>query len=43
MRVHCLGGGLVGSFVARKLVETGFEVHLFDVVERNTTAHFHLQ
>ena len=43
MRVHCLGGGLVGSFVTRKLVETGFEVHLFDVVERNTTAHFHRQ
>jgi lysine 6-dehydrogenase len=41
MRVHCLGGGLVGSFVTRKLVDAGFEVHLFDVVKRDTTAHFH--
>ena len=43
MRIHCLGGGLVGSFVTRKLVEHGFEVHLFDIIERNTPAHFHLQ
>ena len=43
MRIHCLGGGLVGSFVTRKLVEDGFEVHLFDVVNRGTPAVFHLK
>ncbi len=42
MRIHCLGGGLVGSFVTRKLVEAGFDVHLYDVTERQTTATFHL-
>ena len=41
MRIHCLGGGLVGSFVTRKLVEDGFDVHLYDVVHRNTPATFH--
>ena len=43
MRIHCLGGGLVGSFVTRKLVEAWFEVHLWDVTERETTAIFHLE
>lgn len=43
MRIHCLGGGLVGSFVTRKLCEAGFDVHLYDVVERTTPARFHLQ
>ena len=43
MRIHCLGGGLVGSFVTRKLVEDGFEVHLFDVVNQATPAVFHLK
>ena len=43
MRIHCLGGGLVGSFVTRKLVEAGFDVHLYDVIERQTTATFHLE
>ncbi len=42
MRVHCLGGGLVGSFVTRRLVEADLDVHLFDVVERETKAKFHL-
>ena len=42
MRIHCLGGGLVGSFVTRKLCEAGFEVHLFDISPRNTPATFHL-
>ena len=42
LRIHCLGGGLVGSFVTRKLVEAGFDVHLYDVIERQTTATFHL-
>ena len=43
MRIHCLGGGLVGSFVTRKLVEAGFDVHLYDVTDRQTTATFHLE
>ena len=43
MRIHCLGGGLVGSFVTRKLVEAGFDVHLYDVIERQTTATFHFE
>ena len=43
MRIHCLGGGLVGSFVTRKLWEAGHEVHLFDIVNRTTPAHFHLE
>ena len=42
LRIHCLGGGLVGSFVTRRLVEAGFEVHLYDIVERETAATFHL-
>ena len=42
MRIHCLGGGLVGSFVTRKLHEAGHEVHLYDVCERTTPASFHL-
>ena len=43
MRIHCLGGGLVGSFVTRKLWEVGHDVHLFDIVNRTTPAHFHLE
>ena len=43
MRIHCLGGGLVGSFVTRKLVEDEHDVHLYDVVERDTPATFHLE
>ena len=43
MRIHCLGGGLVGSFVTRKLVEAGFDVHLYDVTDIQTTATFHLE
>ena len=42
MRIHCLGGGLVGSFVTRKLHEAGMEVRLYDIVERETPATFHL-
>ena len=42
MRIHCLGGGLVGSFVARTLHEAGLEVHLYDIVPRTTPATFHL-
>ena len=41
MRIHCLGGGLVGSFVTRRLVEAELDVHLFDIVERDTPAIFH--
>ena len=43
MRIHCLGGGLVGSFVTRKLVEANFEVHLYDIIHRDTDAIFHLE
>jgi saccharopine dehydrogenase-like NADP-dependent oxidoreductase len=42
MRIHCLGGGLVGLFVTRRLVNSNFEVHLFDIEERDTEAIFHL-
>ena len=42
MRIHCLGGGLVGSVVTRKLHEAGLEVHLYDIVPRTTPATFHL-
>ena len=42
MRIHCLGGGLVGLFVTRRLVSAGLDVHLFDVVQRSTDATFHL-
>ena len=41
MRIHCLGGGLVGLFVTRRLVDSGHDVDLFDIVERNTDATFH--
>ena len=40
MRIHCLGGGLVGLYVTDRLVEYGYDVHLFDVVERVTKAKF---
>ena len=42
MRIHCLGGGLVGSFVTKRLVDAGLEVHLYDVMERQTNAIFDL-
>jgi hypothetical protein len=42
LKIHCLGGGLVGLFVTRRLVSSGLDVHLFDVVERETEAKFHL-
>lgn len=32
----------MGSFVTRRLVEAGFGVHLYDIVERETAATFHL-
>ncbi len=28
--IHCLGGGLVGSYVAKKMAEDGHEVHAYD-------------
>ena len=43
LRIHCLGGGLVGSFVTRRLVQAGLDVHLYDVTERQTNAVFHLE
>jgi len=33
----------VGSFVTRRLVEAGLDVHMYDVVERDTKATFHLE
>ena len=42
MRIHCLGGGLVGSFVTRTLHEAGLDVHLYDIEPRTTPATFHL-
>ena len=42
MRIHCLGGGLVGLFVTRRLVDSNFDVHLFDIEQRETEANFHL-
>lgn len=43
LRIHCLGGGLVGSFVTKRLVQAGLDVHLYDVTERETNAVFHLE
>jgi hypothetical protein len=31
MIIHCLGGGLVGSFVIRRLINAGYKVHIFDI------------
>ena len=42
MRIHCLGGGLVGSFVYCTLHEAGLDVHLYDIEPRTTPATFHL-
>ena len=33
----------MGSFVTRRLVEAGLDVHMYDVVERDTKATFHLE
>jgi len=41
-RIHCLGGGLVGSFVTNRLVSSGHEVHLFDIISRDTDAIMHI-
>ena len=41
IRIHCLGGGLVGNYVTRKLVESGHEIHLYDVKQVETDAIFH--
>jgi hypothetical protein len=41
-RIHCLGGGLVGSFVTNRLVSSGHEVHLFDIQSRDTDAMMHV-
>ena len=34
--VHCFGVGLVGSFVARKLAESGCDVSVYDIEPRNS-------
>ena len=33
----------MGSFVTRRLVEAGLDVHMYDVIERDTKATFHLE
>ncbi len=35
--VHCFGAGLVGSFVARKLAESGHNVYIYDIEPKNST------
>tara|TARA_S200000501_G_scaffold377039_1_gene433975 strand:- start:1172 stop:2230 length:1059 start_codon:yes stop_codon:yes gene_type:complete len=34
--VHCFGAGLVGSFVARKLAESGYNVYIYDIEAKNS-------
>ena len=34
--VHCFGAGLVGSYVARKLAESGCLVHVYDIEPKNS-------
>ena len=34
--VHCFGAGLVGSFVARKLAESGYVVSVYDIEPKNS-------
>tara|TARA_Y100000768_G_scaffold53366_1_gene35112 strand:+ start:1038 stop:2099 length:1062 start_codon:yes stop_codon:yes gene_type:complete len=34
--VHCFGAGLVGSYVARKLAESGCQVHIYDIEPKNS-------
>ena len=34
--VHCFGAGLVGSFVARKLAESGCIVSVYDIEPKNS-------
>ncbi len=31
VRVHCLGVGLVGSYVAKRLIESGYSVYAYDI------------
>ena len=37
--VHCFGAGLVGSYVARKLAEFGFRVHVHDLNPHEALKH----
>ncbi|MDA7464271.1 hypothetical protein N8996_05730 [Candidatus Poseidonia alphae] len=34
--IHCLGSGLVGAFVVRHLVESGHDVHVYDLKPNST-------
>tara|TARA_Y100000768_G_scaffold363658_1_gene323470 strand:+ start:6022 stop:7080 length:1059 start_codon:yes stop_codon:yes gene_type:complete len=34
--VHCFGAGLVGSYVATKLAESGHHVHIYDLEPKNS-------
>ena len=40
--IHCLGGGLVGSFVTKELLKSKHEVHLFDIEDIETKAILHI-
>ena len=35
--VHCFGAGLVGSYVARKLAQSGYLVYIYDIEPKNST------
>lgn len=41
-RIHCLGGGLVGSFVTKELLKSKHEIHLFDIEAIATKAISHI-
>ena len=34
--VHCFGAGLVGSYVARKLAQSGYLVYIYDIEPKNS-------
>ena len=34
--IHCFGAGLVGSYVATKLAESGHQVHIYDINQNNS-------
>ena len=34
--IHCFGAGLVGSYVATKLAESGHQVHIYDIDQNNS-------
>ena len=34
--IHCFGAGLVGSYVARKLAESGYMVYIYDIEPKSS-------